>query len=50
MLSWLLHVNFVFFIAVSHNNYCHHKQWTLTHRNTQNGLKSNDHKSQAMNI
>ena len=33
----------VFFPAVNH--YYDHKQWAMKHRNTQNGLKSTNHKS-----
>ena len=35
-----------FFAAVNHNY--DHKQWTLKHRNTQNGSKSTNHKSQTL--
>ena len=35
-----------FFAAVNHNY--DHKQRTLKHRNTQNGSKSTNHKSQTM--
>ena len=35
-----------FFAAVNHNY--DHKQQTLKHRNTQNGSKSINHKSQTM--
>ena len=38
--------NIVFFAAVNHNY--DHKQRTLKHRNTQNGSKSTNHKSQTM--
>ena len=36
-----------FFAAVNHN-YDHNKQRTMKHRNTQNGSKSTNHKSQTM--
>ena len=39
----------MFFAAVNHNNY-DHKQRTLKHRNTQNGSKSANHKSENMNF
>ena len=35
-----------FFAAVNHNY--DHKQWTLKHRNTQNGSKSTNHRSQTL--
>ena len=35
-----------FFAAINHND--NHKQWTLKHRNTQNGSKSTNHRSQTM--
>ena len=35
-----------FFAAVNHNYY--HQQWTLKHRNTRNGSKSTNHRSQTL--
>ena len=37
-----------FFATVNHNY--DHKQWTLKHRNTQNGSKSTNHRSQTLNF
>ena len=38
-----------FFADVNYNNY-YHKQWTLKHRNTQNGWRSTNHRSQTMTV
>ena len=43
-----LHI-IAFFADVYYNN-CDFKQWTLKHKNTQNGWRSTNHRSQTMTV